>query len=283
MSRASNKQDYDFGPFEDDYRGFGPGDGETARGPLILALVAGVVLIFGAVIWNTYKQGVRSEAGALPIIYADASPYKRAPDNPGGVTAPDQERRIYDQIDGSDRAVTTASAGAAAQNAASENDGGQGELLQGGPPIELRPGEETDLDEATGIPRAALPQVAALADLDNLPDTAPVAASAASVAPKPEPSLTLPSSKFAFNTSGDFLVQIAALRTQEAADAAWGGAVGANPGMFTGAEKRIQRADLGAKGVFYRLRVGAFAQRTEASEFCDALKARGETCIVVSG
>jgi len=265
MSRASSRDDYDFGPFEDDYRGYEPGEGEGARGPLILALAAGVLLIFGAVIWNTYKQGVRTDPGALPVIYADASPYKRAPSDPGGVTAPDQEHRIYDQIDGSVRAP-----------AAPEPNG---ETLQGGPPIDLRPGEETDLDEATGIPRAALPRLAELENLDAIPDPKPVETAAAT----PEPTLDLPSSNFTFDGAGEYLVQIAALRSEDAANTAWVSAVGAHPGVFSGAEKRVQRADLGAKGVFYRLRVGAFAARTEASAFCDTLKERGETCIVVSG
>jgi hypothetical protein len=45
----------------------------------------------------------------------------------------------------------------------------------------------------------------------------------------------------------------------------------------------IQRADLGSEGVFYRLRVGAFADRSEASAFCDAVKEAGANCIVVNG
>jgi len=262
---------------EDDYRGFEPSDDEGARGPLILALAGGVLLIFGAVIWNTYKQGVRAESGQLPYIYADASPYKRAPSDPGGVTAPDQERRIYDQIDGSVRAP--------AEPAFADPE--PGKVLQGGPPIDLRPGEETDLDETTGIPRAALPRVAELENLENLPDAPPenevetVVETAASAAPTVEPEPV--KSAFNFNASGNYLVQIAALRSQEAAEAAWQAASGKHPAVYAGAEKQIQRADLGAKGVFYRLRVGAFAERSDASGFCDALKEKGETCIVVSG
>lgn len=263
MSRASDKQDYDFGPFEDDYRGFDPNDGEGARGPLILALAGGLLLIFGAVLWNTYKQGVRVDAGSLPIVYADASPYKRAPENPGGTVAPDQDLAVYDQIDGSERKF---------QNIVDQEEGGP--VLQGGPPINLRPGEETDIDEVTGTPKAALSQLAAFENLDDLPDAEIIT---------PEPTLALPSQKFAFESSGEYLVQIAALRTQEAADAAWVGAVGADPGIYNGAEKRIQRADLGAKGVFFRLRVGAFGERPEAVSFCNELKERGKTCIVVSG
>ena len=43
----------------------------------------------------------------------------------------------------------------------------------------------------------------------------------------------------------------------------------------------IERADLGARGVFYRLRAGAFGSREGASDFCDAYKSTGGDCIVV--
>ena len=278
MSRTATRQDRDFGPFDDDYRGFEPGEGEGARGPLILALAIGVILIFAAVIWKTYKQGVRTSDGALPVVFADASPYKRAPDEPGGVVAPDIERRVYDQIDGSLRTEPVVLAGA-------DPDGGN---VQGGPPIELRPGQEEDIDEVTGNPRAADAQFAELENLNNVPDaeatrpeSRPAVGASPLDAPIQEPVASGPS--YGFDRSGSFLVQIAALRTQEAADRAWSQTVAEAPELFSGAEKRVQRADLGAKGVFYRLRVGAFAERARASEFCDALKARGKTCIVVSG
>lgn len=268
MSKASDNQDYDFGPFEDDYRSFGPGEGEGARGPLILALAGGLLLIFGAVIWNTYKQGVREDAGALPIVYADASPYKRAPENPGGTVVPDQDRTLYDVLDGSKRDLPPLADPEIVE-----------EVLQGGPPLELRYGDETDLDEASGIPKAILKQVTEYDDLNKLPDAPPELESET----VPEPSLTLPSQQFGFQNSGNYLVQIAALRTEAAADKAWVQAVSAEPAMFTGAQKRVQRADLGAKGVFYRLRVGAFGERPDAVSFCDELKERGKACIVVSG
>ena len=272
MNGNVKKQDYDFGPFSDDYRGYDLGESEGARGPLILALVGGVLLNFGAVIWNTYKAGVRTDAGALPIVYADAEPYKTRPEKPGGVIAPDQERRIYDELDGSDR--SDAGFETALNTAADEE-----EVLQGGPPINLRPGEETDLDEATGIPRAALAQVEALADLNSVPDEGQNTAAVPASAPAP----TAAAQKFAFNASGEYLVQIAALRSQAAADAAWAKTTAKSPEMYFGAEKRVQRADLGAKGVFYRLRVGAFEARADATEFCNALKATDQTCIVVAG
>ena len=278
MNRASDNHDYDFGPFEDDYRGFEPRDGEGNRGPLIVALAGGLLLIFGAVIWNTYKEGVRVDAGALPIIFADATPYKRAPENPGGTVAPDQDRVIYDQLDGGKRQL----AALAEPEQIKPEPVLPQPILQGGPPIMLREGEETDLDEASGIPKAALRQVIEMENRAKA-EQAKIENVAVTAAPAAEPRLNLPSSKFTFEASGNYLVQIAALRTEAAADAAWLSAVGEHPAIYNGAQKRVQRADLGAKGVFYRLRVGAFGERPEAVSFCDALKSQGETCIVVNG
>jgi len=78
-------------------------------------------------------------------------------------------------------------------------------------------------------------------------------------------------------------VQIAALRSEEAAETAWKRVTASAPELYYGATKIIQRADLGSEGVFYRLRVGAFADRSEASAFCDAIKDAGANCIVVNG
>jgi hypothetical protein len=87
MSRAKNAPDYDFGPYEDEYRGFEIRDDESGRGPLILVLALGVLLIFAGVVWNTYRQGVRSTEGGLPVIASDDAPYKRSPDERGGVAS----------------------------------------------------------------------------------------------------------------------------------------------------------------------------------------------------
>jgi len=42
----------------------------------------------------------------------------------------------------------------------------------------------------------------------------------------------------------------------------------------------IQRADLGAKGIYYRVRIGPFADRGGAGQYCNQLKARGQECFV---
>jgi hypothetical protein len=43
----------------------------------------------------------------------------------------------------------------------------------------------------------------------------------------------------------------------------------------------VQRADLGARGIYYRIQVGPIADAAAAEHDCAELKRRGEGCIVV--
>ena len=269
----------DYAPFEDDYRGFDVREDDSTRGPLILALAVGVLLVFGAVVWNTYRQGVRDNGAGIPSVIADKEPYKRAPEDREGVAVPDTDKRFYDQMDDSERSEEQGVDYA-------DRDSLAGDALQGGPPIELRPGlEGAEPDDA---------QVRALADLETMPEdeeetlrvvpTNPVAqAPAAAPAPRSLPAPAERGPQFAFTSDGMYQVQLAAFRSQDAAETAWAKMNSTKPDLYRSAQKRIQRADLGAKGVFYRLRVGSFAERADASEFCDAVKAGGDNCIVVTG
>ena len=52
------------------------------------------------------------------------------------------------------------------------------------------------------------------------------------------------------------------------------------PAVLGKLDPQIQQADLGAKGIFYRVRVGPWAARKEAVEVCESLKAAGGNCFV---
>lgn len=298
MSRADTTQnyEYDFGP--DEYRGFEIRDDESGRGPLILTIAVLVLLIFAAVIWNTYRQGVRPADGALPIIAADDAPYKRAPDERGGLQVAGQENGFYGQMDGmGDPALV--------EKAAVRN------------PVEIRretPVLAGGVEDLPPVPEATQPpiitanvtetaQPATSAALEGLDPRQPEASDLAEVKtaarsgpidlkPKretpevvdvlPEPALPEPSIIASrFDPLGAFQVQIMAVRSEDAARKEWGRLQSDAPTLYTNAKLNIQRADLGAKGVFYRLRVGSFDTRENAKGFCNDVKATGRDCIVV--
>src|SRR5690606_15701927 len=70
----------------------------------IAAVVAlGAVAAFGIGIWFAYDQGVkRGASGAPPLVRAEQGPAKVAPENPGGMQVPNQDKQIYERIAGND-------------------------------------------------------------------------------------------------------------------------------------------------------------------------------------
>ncbi len=276
MSRRKGEPDYDFGPYEDEYRGFEIRDDETGRGPLILVLALGVLLIFTGVVWNTYRQGVRPSEGGLPVIAANDAPYKRSPDERGGVEVAGQDKAYYDSMDGlGDPAM---------QKAAARNpvDIRRRDVLAGGP---SQADSEAATDELPPIVYAedsaptapAQEEPIQIANMQPIPER--VAPQIVDVEEETMPALPV-TSRFA--SKGTYQVQLSALRSREAAQTAWAGFQRTAPDLFMGASLDIQRADLGAKGVFYRLRVGSFADREAAKGFCADVKAAGKDCMVVA-
>jgi hypothetical protein len=86
----------------------------------------------------------------------------------------------------------------------------------------------------------------------------------------------------ALSASGHLVVQIAALRSEDAASASWKRLAAQAPELFQGVKMDVQRADLGAKGAVFRLRAGYFGDRRAADSFCAGLKQKGQDCIVAA-
>lgn len=280
MSR-SIESDYEFGAYDDDYRGFDIRDDETNRGPLILALALGILIVFGAVVWNTYRQGVRTGDNGLPMITAAETPYKSTPQDRGGTVTPDLDARIYDQMDGAERPLQSVAATAPTGQVLPPLP--QGDTLSGGPDETSTSSNPIIIDQARNLEtlRGDV-DVSSARDVASLEPIAP-SLPEPQIRPLPKPPVEEIRSapRFAFDSGGNYLVQISALRSEAAAERAWREATRKSPDLFEGSEKRIQRADLGSKGVFYRLRVGAFAERGAATDFCSALKTAKHQCIVV--
>ncbi|HWT29920.1 MAG TPA: SPOR domain-containing protein [Propylenella sp.] len=75
-------------------------------------------------------------------------------------------------------------------------------------------------------------------------------------------------------------VQLSSQRDEAQAQASFSAMQSRYSDILEGMEPNIQRADLGAKGIYYRARVGPFPTRPDAIEVCEKLKAAGGTCIV---
>ncbi len=85
-----------------------------------------------------------------------------------------------------------------------------------------------------------------------------------------------------FVSSGPFVAQVAALQSEVGVDTAWQRLASRAPDLFAQAHLDVERADLGARGTYYRIRAGYFADRDNATRFCDRIAQMGQDCIVVS-
>jgi cell division protein FtsN len=125
---------------------------------------------------------------------------------------------------------------------------------------------------APAEPAAEPPQqLAAIAPkpkpVEPVANTAVASASPAPVATAPDAS------------SGSYVLQIGSYKSQDEANASWKTFQAKHP-ILGGYESDVKKADLGDKGVWYRLRAGSFATKDAATAFCDKLKADGGDCLL---
>lgn len=297
---ADDQKQGAYAPPPDEFDTFDARYGDGARrGPLLL-LVAGVLLVLVvALAWSSYNLGVRDRNGP-PVITADAGPFRTTPDDPGGMEVSGAGLDVYELRDPETEArAVPIEAGRevaarpgpeepapleldgrpdAAEAATEEGDlvDTPAETASAGPETAAPdPQPETRTPEAAAEPAPARPESA--------PDTAPEQTPAPTVT-RPEPQAApQQSSPPVVESSDGWRVQISAHRSQEEADAAWIDFVAAYPDLARGRAPEIVRADLGERGVYYRLRVTTAPSRVAATQFCDILKARGQDCLVVRG
>ena len=114
-------------------------------------------------------------------------------------------------------------------------------------------------------------------------ENAPAAATAAAEEEAPPvvgpPQLT-PAPTFA--SGGRYVAQLAALQSEAGVEAAWRRYASRAPDLFARARMDVERADLGQRGVYYRIRAGYFADRDNAARFCERIRQMGQDCIVAA-
>jgi outer membrane biosynthesis protein TonB len=240
--------------------------GKSGTPPLfrLLAVVAALAVVgaVGAVVWVTSSDRgeVLSEAD-VPVIRADASPYKIKPDDPGGMAVPNKDSTIFDTIKGDRREA------ARVENLLEDNSeepvkkeevfSPDAQNVPDQPPDdveEVRVEEEEPEVKAESKPEEKKPE--------PVPESAPEPAKA-KAEEKPVPAKT---------ESGNFYVQLASVKSEAEAKAQWT-KLQNQFSELSGLTLRVQKADLGAKGVFYRVQGGGVSE-AEARKICAAINAR---------
>jgi hypothetical protein len=161
------------------------------------------------------------------------------------------------------------------------------------PAAPARPADNTSADvdsDATPAPSArSAPPVrqgapSANSPLSLNPDASPARAQARPAAPPTQtaavaPQGAAPAPAASSGGSGSF-VQVSSQRSEAEAQAAFRGLQAKFPTQLGSRALLVHKADLGAKGTYYRAMVGPFANPAEAAELCSSLKAAGGQCLV---
>ena len=136
---------------------------------------------------------------------------------------------------------------------------------------------------ASAAPSQAKPVQPAAGGVPFSPDPRTTASDAAPAPPAQRP-LTPPTAATpapaANAAAGGYVVQVSSQRSEVDAQAYFRFLQEKFPSELEGRTAIIRRADLGAKGIFYRVVTGPFASADEADQFCGNLKAAGGTCII---
>lgn len=282
----------------------------------LLAPVLAVVglMVFFAIVWFAWSSSQPTVGeGGMPVVKADNSPVKMRPEQPGGMAVPHQDKLIYDRL----KAETGNTETAAVERllpppenplprpeAPPPPEAIEEPATSGLPPSAM----ETPPMPGNGVPEAPASQPVPPVAVTPVPAPAPAPSPAApppAVAARPTPpppqaapaapprSLTPPTAPAqtaalppppappaASSGGGNFRLQIASVKSEDAARAEFQRLQKRYPEALGGLGVAYVRVDLGDKGIYYRVQAGP-VDEARATSICSSLKSQSVGCILV--
>lgn len=224
--------------------------------------------------------GVYSATGhrhtGIPVVEADSRPLRVKPVDPGGLEIADPDASILSGAAEGKSAVMAPPPEVPALQALKAQEMRPAPAATpaiasaGAPPVQqasLTPGVSAAPKPMHAVAPVPAPKPSAAAPLPKPPSAA------ASAVPATPPA--------AGAASGHALVQLAALPTQEAAQAEWQRLAKKMPDLLGGHQPAVVKAEREGHA-FFRLRTGGFADLEHARDFCEKVKAKGGGCSVAA-
>lgn len=128
-------------------------------------------------------------------------------------------------------------------------------------------------EQARAAQQNALPQI-------STPPQPSPAVSTPAPRPTPPSSASPSNNRNVVMGQDEIFVHLASYRSEEMAQAGWREMVAQYGSILAGLYPRITRADLGERGVYYRLHAGHFIDQTSAQALCERLKSVDVYCQV---
>ena len=258
--------------YEEDYEEYYDEEGGVS-GFVVLVVGIVVLIVFFAVLAFTYQRGIQ-KGSALPVVSASAEPIKTeqevsfntqsttAQEVQETLSAPPQSQVVVDTSEEEDPLANFEQTASATENQAS-SDAGTG----------------VDTTSVTEQPTVSQPEPEVVVQEPVVDTTPPVEEN------RPDPVVTQPvptATQLSSATDGTHVVQVGAFRSNEEALGKFSSMQDKLSAIIGGKQPDVQRADLGDRGIYYRLRVGPFSNKQDAVSFCNQLKANGQDCLVKS-
>jgi len=261
-----------------------------------LAIIAGgigaaLVVMVGA--WSL----TGGKSGGIPVVEADSRPLRVKPDSaqqgpeidsptPAGRQAlaptpeapkPEALRAAAEKAAAEKQAAEKAAADKlAAERAAAERAAAERQMAAA-PPQSAAPVQPVVI-----APAARVPSQAAVLTAPTPQAAAPAPPAARAPAPAPAPAqAAAPAATPAPAAAGRTQVQLAAVTSEQAALSEWSRLEKRMPDVLGGRRPAVVKTERDGK-TFYRLRTGGFADASQASSFCEKVRAKGGVCSVAS-
>lgn len=271
-----------------------PSAGNGRGGLLKWTIAAVAVFAFAGSVWYAYMRGAQDATGDTPppLIKADPRPTKIRPDDPGGMQVPNRDKLVYERLttDQPDKRVERLLPPAEAP--VEKPVAKLGQEAAGAPiavgttevvppkvtaPPKPPPSRDTtlklSLDPATGDVKPPADE-AASSDAGPAATASAPAADVSASPPKPKAVPSKPKTGYG--------VQLAALKDRAGVPNEWQRLQAAFGSILGKLDSHVERADLGERGVFYRLIAGRFADEARARKACEELQALEQDCLVVT-
>ena len=262
--------------------------------------------------WRQWGADLVSPTGdEIPTVHAPDGPFKVRPETPGGQDIPNRDKDVYGLLEKGKGDTSTAEKGTGANllprpeiplpPPAPKSAQSMTEMSEeGSPQMTVEPGQDDDNTEMVEIPDAPPPQPAATkgASASNAPAAAPPAPSNATPTPeqvraagKPTAPPSPPAVKSEEQSASaparapigakSFKIQLSAVRAEAATKTEWDKLKKAHPSVLGRLTLNVEKADLGQKGIYYRIQAGPFADRAAADAACKELAKQKAPCLVV--
>lgn len=271
-------------------------------------IIAGVVA-FVSYGWYADKFAIRDSAEEPKLVKADDMPVRFKPEDPGGMEIANRDKKVYDAISGDGdslpkviRLMPDAEEPVQREDIANgdiKSDVSVAELLDDMEETmprsleadsvsdakveEIKSEDKTEEREIIKVADSGQKKLIAKEELMSkdieLPDTAEqVKSESINIVPVPRDSAKPVVSQ---KVEKGYRVQLGSFKSREDALASWNIISKKHINIVGDADHIIEKADLGSKGVFYRLQLGEFEKESKSRQICQELTEQKQGCFIV--